>query len=122
VHELDPAAFFHSSEALDLAIVAVKPVDRRGRRQISEQGYLVLNGQTGKAGTGDFATIIQHPEGRDKQIAVRNNDIIDISLADVIIYKSDTAQGSSGSPVFNNEWQLIALHSAGVAKKNDRGE
>ena len=40
----------------------------------------------------------------------------------MIIYKSDTAPGSSGSPVFNNEWQLIALHSAGVAKKNDRGD
>ena len=76
----------------------------------------------GKAGTGDWATIIQHPEGRDKQISLRNNEIIDLTLPDTIVYKSDTAQGSSGSPVFNNEWQLIALHSAGVAKKNAQGQ
>jgi endonuclease G, mitochondrial len=122
VHELDPVAFFHSWKALDVTIVAVKPLDRRGRRQVSELGYLVLNGQIGKAGIGDCATVIQHPEGRDKQIALRNNEIIDLSLPDVIIYKTDTAPGSSGAPVFNNEWQLIALHSAGVPKRNDQGE
>jgi endonuclease G, mitochondrial len=122
IHELDPAAFFHSFEPLDLAIVAVRPLDQRGRHKISEQGYLVLNGQRGKAGLGEYATIIQHPEGKDKQISIRNNEIIDISLADAIIYKSDTAPGSSGAPVFNNEWQIIALHSAGVAKKNAAGE
>lgn len=121
-YELDPQAFFHSFEALDMALVAVKPMDMQGRRRISEQGYLVLNGKIGKAGTGDWATIIQHPEGRDKQICLRNNEIIDLTLPDSIIYKSDTAPGSSGAPVFNNEWQLIALHSTGVAKKNAHGD
>lgn len=122
VHALDPAAFLHTSKDLDLALVAVRPLDVSGRHQLSERGYLVLNGNLGKAGTGDFATIIQHPDGEQKQIALRNNEIIDNTLADVIIYKSDTAQGSSGAPVFNNEWQLIALHSAGVAKKNSDGK
>jgi endonuclease G len=122
IHSLDPAVFLHTFEALDLALVAVHPTDRSNRRQLQERGYLVLNGQLGKAGLGDFATIIQHPEGRDKQIALRNNEIIDTSLPDVLIYKSDTAQGSSGAPVFNNEWQAIALHSAGVPKKNAAGQ
>ena len=105
-----------------MTIVAVKPVDRSGQHNIREQGYLVLNGTLGKAGLGDFATIIQHPEGNPKQIALRNNSIIDMSLADALIYVSDTAPGSSGAPVFNNEWQVIALHSAGVAKKNANGD
>ena len=121
VHALDPNAFFHSSKDLDLALVAVRPADISGRHQLSQQGYLVLNGDLGKSGTGESATIIQHPDGQQKQIALRSNEIIDNSLADVIVYKSDTAPGSSGAPVFNSEWQVIALHSAGVAKKDPQG-
>src|SRR5262249_33877165 len=39
-----------------------------------------------------------------------------------IWYQTDTAQGSSGSPVFNDQWQPVALHHMGVAKKNASGE
>jgi len=121
VHVLDPNTFFHSLKDLDLAMVAVRPADISGRHQLTEQGYLVLNGNLGKAGIGESATIIQHPDGQQKQIALRSNEVVDNSLADVIVYKSDTAQGSSGAPVFNSEWQVIALHSAGVAKKDQQG-
>jgi endonuclease G, mitochondrial len=122
VYDLDPRAFLHTSRTLDMALIAVAQTDRSGSHRMSEQGYLVLNGNLGKTGLGDYATIIQHPEGRDKQIALRNNEIIDTSLPDALIYKSDTSHGSSGAPVFNNEWQVIALHSAGVAKKNAAGD
>jgi endonuclease G len=122
VYNLDPVTFLHTAAALDMALIAVSQVDRSGTHRLSEQGYLVLNGKLGKTGMGEYATIIQHPEGRDKQIALRNNEIIDTTLADALIYKSDTSHGSSGAPVFNNEWQVIALHSAGVAKKNAAGD
>jgi endonuclease G, mitochondrial len=121
VHALDPETFFHTNKALDFALVAVRSFDATSRRQLSNQGYLILNGKLGKAGTSDYATIIQHPDGKEKQIALRNNEIINNSFAETLIYKSDTAPGSSGAPVFNNEWQLIALHSAGVAKKDSNG-
>ena len=122
VFDLAPEEFLFTDKALDMTIVAVKPVDRSGQHNIKEQGYLVLNGTVGKAGLGDFATIIQHPEGNPKQIALRNNSIIDMNSREALIYVSDTAPGSSGAPVFNNEWQVIALHSAGVAKKNANGD
>ena len=121
VHALAPEAFLHTSKALDLALVAVCPHDLTGLRPLRDQGYLILNGRLGKAGAGDYATIVQHPDGKEKQIALRNNEIIDNDLPDVLIYKSDTAQGSSGAPVFNNEWQVIALHSSGVAKTDAAG-
>jgi V8-like Glu-specific endopeptidase len=34
-------------------------------------------------------------------------------------YEVDTEPGSSGSPVFNNKWELVALHSrAGTGQFN----
>jgi V8-like Glu-specific endopeptidase len=34
-------------------------------------------------------------------------------------YEVDTEPGSSGSPVFNNRWELVALHSrAGTGQFN----
>jgi endonuclease G, mitochondrial len=119
---LDPDQFFHASAKLDVALVAVKPFDSSGKNALKGQGYLVLNGQLGKAGVGDFASIIEHPDGREKQIAIRKNEIVNIDAPDAIVYVTDTAPGSSGAPVFNDQWQVIALHSAGVAKKNATGQ
>ncbi|MDX1954187.1 MAG: DNA/RNA non-specific endonuclease [Chitinophagaceae bacterium] len=122
VFTLDPEKFFHVSEALDLCVIGVKEKDVSGNHTIRERGYLVLNKEIGKAGVGDFATVIQHPEGHFQQISLRENQILDISRKDALIYESDTARGSSGSPVFNDQWQVIALHSAGVPKKNEEGQ
>lgn len=122
VFELDPERFIHTVPNLDMALVGIRPFDRTGRHAIKNQGYLVLNKQLGKAGNGDFATIIQHPQGNEKQIALRKNDIINLDLPDFLIYSSDTVSGSSGAPVFNDQWQVIALHSAGVARKNAAGQ
>ncbi len=118
VFELDPAKYFYNNKDLDFALIGIKPGDISGRRTSREMGYLVLNGGLGKAGVGDFATIIQHPEGKLKQVALRENKILDVGNPNSITYTSDTAQGSSGSPVLNDQWQLIALHSAGVPLKD----
>ncbi|WP_181179419.1 DNA/RNA non-specific endonuclease [Methylibium rhizosphaerae] len=123
VFDLDPQAFFYTFEGLDLAVVAVKALDRSGSIKLSAQGYLVLNGEVGKAGESEFASVIQHAEGKEKQVALRDNEILKYRASDTMLfYKSDTELGSSGSPVFNDDWQVIALHSAGVAKKNAAGQ
>lgn len=119
---LQPERFLHTYKALDMALVAVSSTDKTNKHELKRQGYLVLNGKLGKVGLGDFASIIQHPSGKEKQIAIRKNEIISVNLPQVILYVSDTAQGSSGAPVFNDQWQVIALHSAGEAKKNAEGQ
>ena len=53
--------------------------------------------------------IIQHPDGRPKQIAVRNNLAYD-ATADTLRYFTDTNEGSSGSPVMTDDWTVVALH------------
>ena len=56
--------------------------------------------------------IIQHPSGRPKEVALHDNHVTRIKDK-VLHYRTDTEPGSSGSPVFNNEWDLVALHHAG---------
>lgn len=55
--------------------------------------------------------VIQHPQGRKKEVAVQDNTLEGV-YTNVIHYVSDTDFGSSGSPVLNNTWDLMALHHA----------
>ncbi|HYE55708.1 MAG TPA: serine protease [Chitinophagaceae bacterium] len=66
----------------------------------------------------DFVNIIQHPAGQHKQIALYHN-IVTNTDERVVQYLTDTLQGSSGSPVFNSYWEVVALHhSGGYAAKD----
>ena len=58
------------------------------------------------------AFIIQHPAGERKRIAFVRNQVTDVDDK-VLHYLSDTQQGSSGSPVFDDQGRLIGLHHAG---------
>ena len=62
--------------------------------------------------------IVQHPQGRPKEVVLEQNRITDV-LPKYLHYQADTEPGSSGSPVFNNSWELVALHhSAGEQAPN----
>ncbi|MFF8275713.1 trypsin-like peptidase domain-containing protein [Streptomyces lateritius] len=53
--------------------------------------------------------IIQHPGGQPKRVALRNNLVFEADERDVR-YFTDTRSGSSGSPVFTDDWTVVALH------------
>jgi V8-like Glu-specific endopeptidase len=55
--------------------------------------------------------IIQHPGGRGKRYAIRNN-LVSSSTPAELRYFTDTEAGTSGSPVFNDRWEVVALHRA----------
>ena len=61
--------------------------------------------------------IIQHPLGDPKQLACRNNRV---SMGDetTLRYFTDTRSGSSGSPVCNDDWEVVALHRASTDLKS----
>ena len=61
----------------------------------------------------DRVNIIQHPGGRPKQISFRNN-FVEYIDGRVLQYVTHTEPGSSGSPVFSDRWELVAVHHAGV--------
>ena len=60
----------------------------------------------------DEVIIIQHPGGGPKQIALSHN-VVAFANDKRLQYLTDTLEGSSGSPVFNTEWQVVALHHKG---------
>jgi endonuclease G len=59
--------------------------------------------------------ILQHPEGQTLRVTFSNNGITGVYERDGLIqYVSDTSVGSSGSPCFNDNWELVAIHHAQV--------
>jgi endonuclease G len=121
-YDLDPSTFFVSHEALDFAVVAVAPRSTGGQ-VLAGRGHLRLNPQTGKALKGEFVTIVQYPDGQPMRIALRENEVTRADPAETVIwYKADTAHGSSGSPVFNDSFQVAALHASGHVKRADNGD
>src|SRR5262245_35340429 len=105
----DPAAFFLTDKLLDFSLVALNG----DLRKIAHYGWNGLSAAEGKIIVGEYVTIIQHPSGERKQLALRENQVIDV-LDNYLHYRTDTSPGSSGSPVFNDQWEIVALHHSGV--------
>jgi endonuclease G len=110
-----PTRVFFTDPGIDITIVAIAPVAQDGT-PVTEFGTLKLIPNSGKALEGECVSIIQHPQGEPKQVVMRENRIIQLdaeqfgSNENFIHYTSDTEAGSSGSPVFNDQWDLVAVH------------
>jgi endonuclease G, mitochondrial len=128
---LEPKRFFVVDAKLDFALVAVADHSDRGA-DLSAYGWLPLNGAQGKIAIldGDYLNIIQHPLGREKEIVLRENRVLDLrtggeanseEIGPFIHYEADTEKGSSGSPVLNDQWDVVALHHTGVPKRDAQG-
>ena len=110
-YELDATGFI-TSPVPELDFARVRLVDNPAN-SYKQWGGLDIAPNALPA-VGDPVTIIQHPGGMDKRIALRANEVLQVTNQ-YVHYTTDTEGGSSGSPVFNNFWQVIALHHAGKA-------
>lgn len=120
VFKLQPEIFFKTDPDLDFSLVAVAEVGANGT-PLAAQGWNQLIPDEGKAIIGQWVNIIQHPNGEPKQLVLRNNEIVDTPDR-FLTYKTDTSPGSSGSPVYNDQWEVVALHHAGKPKRNANGD
>ncbi len=119
VFSLQPEVFFKTDPTLDFTLVAVAEVGGRNV-PLSTFGWNQLIPEEGKAIIGQWVNIIQHPNGEPKQLVLRNNEIVD-TPEQFLSYVADTSPGSSGSPVYNDQWEVVALHHAGVPLKDAAG-
>jgi lysozyme family protein len=122
-------------EALDASqrypiaeIVWSSPMDRldatvlRLRRRPELDELAPLASQLPKITEGACVYIIGHPGGRDLAFSFQDNKLLDhegppanphIDGVCRVHYGAPTEPGSSGSPVFNEQWEVIALHHFG---------
>ncbi len=82
----------------------------RIKGDVSKWGTLDMKPAAVKA--GDHVNIIQHPGGAQKQLSFVAN-VVAFAGGGRVQYLTDTLPGSSGSPVFDTEWNLVALHHSG---------
>ena len=112
--ELDYALF--KLAECPLADVAFgKGGDEKSMAELSELGkhlgYLPLTPR--QPLVDKRVNVLQHPDGKTLKVVMTQNYIVHVT-DNRVQYVADTMEGSSGSPVFNNEWQVIALHHSGA--------
>ena len=113
VFVLDPGRFFLTVgyQSLDFTLVAL---GRRlsGPRTPAQLGSLPLSDRQDKSAKGLCVNIVEHPNGWYKKLVLRENRIV-ARGTDTLHYEADTEGGSSGSPVLNDAWEMVALHHWG---------
>lgn len=114
-YRLEPETFFITSRELDFTLVAVAGTSSQSGIELKRYGWSRLIGSQGKALLGEALNIIQHPKGGIKQLVLRSNQLVDL-FDNYAHYLTDTEPGSSGSPVYNDQWEIVALHHSGVPK------
>jgi endonuclease G, mitochondrial len=121
--EPEKFALFSAPDQLDYALIAVGRLNS-GNAKLPELGFCALSDRPDKHMIGMNVNIVQHPRGWLKMIALRNNHLV-YRTDRTLLYETDTEEGSSGSPVFNDDWELVALHHWAqpfLEHQDDRGQ
>ncbi len=103
-YELAPAGVFHTQPELDYTVVEV--TDSPGNE------WAISTLSRAVPAPKNRVNIIQHPAGQPKQISFQNN-FVEYADSTRVQYLTSTLNGSSGSPVFDDRWEVVALHHAG---------
>ncbi len=109
--------FFYTNDVLDYTIIRLAP---NNGNPGNKHAFIKL--KIPNIALNDRCNIIQHPLGVPKKVALRDSIITNI-FEKVIRYTSDTETSSSGSPVFDDSWNLIAIHRGkGAVGTNASGQ
>lgn len=104
------------STALDVTIVRFSKNDLIRLRQVTEKVKLFSVSKYLPELAPDNPQrvyVIGHPFGGTMQLSFLDNTLLDYEDPK-IHYRTPTEGGSSGSPLFNQQWDLIGLHHAGA--------
>jgi V8-like Glu-specific endopeptidase len=84
-------------------------------RENKHRGYLRVAGRT----IPNLArvNIIQHPKGNPLKVVLTQNYVTAAMTDTRVHYLADTDDGSSGAPVLNELWEVVALHHGSKEKQ-----
>jgi V8-like Glu-specific endopeptidase len=105
-HRARLGGVFVTDEALDYSLIEVDETPG------AAWGWLPLKGAPIRR--DDRVNIIQHAGGQQKQVSFQNNLVVHVG-GGVAQYVTSTLPGSSGAPVFDDHWEVVAIHHAGGA-------
>jgi V8-like Glu-specific endopeptidase len=109
--ECQNARLLASSRELDYAVVELEQKDK-----IADRAPVSVVPAQPKLMRGTRLNIVQYPKGGPLRYAIRNNFFVrPADKPAFLFYQTDTEPGASGSPVCDDDWQVVALHHA--AKK-----
>ncbi|MHC2394885.1 hypothetical protein ACVMFA_007316 [Bradyrhizobium liaoningense] len=102
-----------TSDELDYALLKLaRPIGREDEG--GARGWIKLPEAEMPMKKGDPVIIVQHPDGSPMKLALDTDAIIAVNENGTRVrYATNTEAGSSGSPCFTLDWELIALHHFG---------
>jgi endonuclease G, mitochondrial len=104
--ELGSGALLASDPQLDFALLRL-PAALQTRRPMRLRKNRIAKTLVQALGMG--VNVLQHPDGKPMRLGFRNNFVV-VGDESVLAYLTDTASGSSGSPVCDDAWTVAALH------------
>jgi V8-like Glu-specific endopeptidase len=99
---------------LDYALLRL--ASRVGEQQVdgAARGWIALPKAVLPLTADGPILIVQHPQGTPMKLAMDTQAVIGLNGNGTRInYRTNTDPGSSGSPVFTMDWDLVALHHSG---------
>jgi len=120
VFAFDPSAFFFTDTDLDVTIVAIAPETPDRRQRVARFGWLRLSASADTVLPGEWLSIVHHPGNNPKQVVLRQNLLMRRGDSE-LWYGTETAWGSSGAPIFNDSWQVVAVHRGGTPARDRAG-
>jgi hypothetical protein len=125
VDKADPSSGKQEPDKLDFALVrldgrvAEEPIGGAANADPNAppRGFVAM-----PAAPHDFVNspalfILQHPDGKPLKLALDTQSVIAVNPNGTRVrYRTNTEPGSSGSPCFDADWTLVALHHLGDPK------
>jgi hypothetical protein len=109
-----------TANQLDFALVRLarpvgrEPIDKSGTAGAPKRGWIDIPPAQPPLDKDMALMIPQHPDGSPMKFAFDTDSVIGMAGEDRRVrYATNTEHGSSGSPCFNIDWTLVALHHMG---------